>query len=114
MNASIVCKLVAALWAAGLLQPWVPDEHWLRAPHPANRPKEGFVAQKRTAISIGRAAIDERYGEEFRKAQEPFNAKRFKDVWVVYGYKPIYILGGTVNVVVSVKTGAILKVFVEQ
>jgi len=54
------------------------------------------------------------YGEEFRKAEEPFDAKRFGDVWVVYGYLPLYVVGGTVSVQISASTGAVKNVYVEQ
>lgn len=93
---------------------WTPDESWLRSPHPRNRPKDGFVTKKETAIAIGRAIIEERYGAKFLDEQGPYDAKRFKDTWVVYGFKPVYLTGGTVNVLVSAKTGAVLNVFIEQ
>ena len=106
--------LSIALLAAGTQDRWVPDLEWLKYQRPLNRPLGGFVTKKDTAIAIGRAIIDETLGEKVRKGEEPLAAKRFGDVWVVYGNKKVYDLGGTVTVQLSASTGTVINVTSEQ
>lgn len=94
---------------------WVPDQAWLQEGRPLNIGK-GFVTKKQTALAIGRAVIDEKYGKEIRKQDEPYDAKRIGDVWVVYGYfpQPGQLKGGTITAQISATTGTVINVFAEQ
>lgn len=73
------------------------------------------MTKKATAVAIGRAIIDEKFGEKIRKQDEPYDAKRLGDIWVVYGYRgPELVTGGTITVQISASTGTVINVNAEQ
>jgi hypothetical protein len=49
------------------------------------KPKDGFVADSRTAVKIAEAVLIPVYGEEQIRSEEPFTAHLKGDVWTVGG-----------------------------
>jgi hypothetical protein len=93
---------------------WTPDKEWLSSGRLHERPVEGFVKKKSTAIAIARAVMLESYGPASMKEFEPLDAKQFNDVWVVYsnfteGKGDNVSLGGPTTVEISKTSGAILN-----
>lgn len=97
---------------------WVPDDHWFMQPRYNERPMDGYIRKKETAIQIGRAIMLEYYGKDFMKEMEPLDAKLFGDVWLVYNHLPKAdmkeMVGGPTTVQISRSTGAILNVCSER
>lgn len=96
---------------------WTPDAAWLATPHVLNRPRGGYVTKKGTAIAIAKAVLTEQYDDPKLVVRNgPFDAKRFGDVWVVYGYAPKSpeIVGGTYAVQISASTGTVINTTLDQ
>lgn len=76
------------------------------------RPRQGFVPDKETAISVGRALLSAAYGKEQISSEEPLYARLSGKVWIVKGSIPplkpgeAYI-GGLAEVRISKQTGAV-------
>ena len=112
------------LLVIGLLQSqggrWVPTEHWLtQVPHYNQRPKDGYVRDKKTALVIGKAVLAATFSQRLVDKSGPYDAKLFENVWVVYSYFPEgpngpQAVGGVATVEMDKTSGAILRVSSEQ
>ena len=99
---------------------WVPTEHWLtQEPHHNQRPKDGYVADKKTALIIGKAVLAATLSQRLVQGSGPYDAKLFGNVWVVYSYFPEgpngpQGVGGVATVEIDKTSGAILRLSSEQ
>jgi len=72
-------------------------------------PKDGFVPDEPTAIKIAEAIAVAQFGEKKISEEKPLRARLRGDVWTVAGtLHPQGVLGGTVVIQISKKTGAII------
>ena len=101
-------------------QRWTPDEAWLKKAKLSQRPLQGYVRNKETALIIGKAVLAETFGKRFLQNSGPYDAKRFGDIWVIYSYfEPIDKdggpnLGGVTTVELSAINGSVLGVTTER
>lgn len=79
-----------------------------RLPNDGVRPKEGFVPDGATAISVAVAVLGPIYGVDEIEKQKPFSAALSGGVWVVQG--SMEKRTGIAEVNISKRTGAILRV----
>ncbi|GEM_PF-3932309 len=114
MKTFTLLALLVATLALPAQERWVPDAAWFKRPHYLRRPETGFVDKKETAIKIGRALIEGRLGPSQLKSDEPLDAKRFGDVWVVYGYSDVSMSGSPTIVEISASTGTVINMVIEQ
>jgi alpha-mannosidase len=91
---------------------------------PDNRPKEGWVPDKETAISLSDVITQRRFGSKFVSSQEVTNVTLEKDVWRIdyefkideeyYRANPDLVrsrpIGSPMTVRISKKTGAIIRI----
>lgn len=72
-------------------------------------PKNGFIPDEKTAITVAEAVLVEIYGENQIKGEQPFSAKLEGEVWIVTGsiHTPN---GGAAEIRISKKDGCILHV----
>ena len=77
---------------------------------PGYLPKEGFVPDQGTAITIAIAVLVPIYGEAEIREKHPFSATLKNGKWTVVGSLPKNAVGGVPEVQLSKLTGRILKV----
>lgn len=77
-------------------------------PNDGVKPKEGFVPNEATAISIASAVLGPIYGLDEIDKQKPFSAELKSGVWVVQG--SMESRTGVAEVSISKRTGTILRV----
>jgi len=74
-------------------------------------PKNGFVPDEKTAVSVGLAVLEPIYGKDEISAEQPFSAKLKNGIWAVTGTFPRgQRFGGVAEVRISKKDGCILSV----
>lgn len=73
-------------------------------------PKNGFVPDKITAISIAIAVLTPIYGAETIDGEKPFVASLNNGVWTVAGSLSTGHVGGVAEIQISKVTGKILRV----
>lgn len=78
-------------------------------PAPSQSASNFYVQRADTAIAIGVAVAAEFYGKKEIEAQKPYKAKRSGDHWVVTGSLKPGIPGGTFEVVISARDGAVIR-----
>lgn len=77
-------------------------------------PPEGYVPDKKTAISIAVAVWEPIYGKEQIAGEAPYQANLVDGVWVVSGSLPRLSIGGTAKALIKKDTGEILQVIHEM
>ena len=77
-------------------------------------PPEGYVPDKKTAISIAVAVWEPIYGKEQIAGEAPYQANLVDGVWVVSGSLPGLSIGGTAKALIKKDTGEILQVIHEM
>lgn len=77
-------------------------------------PKDGYVPDEQTAITIAVAVWTPIYGKEQIDNEKPYRAVLKDGVWTVTGALPTGSNGGTAIAKISKKDGRILKVNHEQ
>jgi hypothetical protein len=77
---------------------------------PSYQPKNGYVPDEQTAISIAVAVWIPIYGKEQIESQKPFKATLKDGVWMVTGTLPEGYVGGTAVAEISQADGCILRV----
>ena len=77
-------------------------------------PKNGFVPYAQTAIRIAEAVWIPIYGQKHIEAEKPFTAELKGDAWIVRGYLPPGMKGGTAIAEIAKLDGRILRVVHEQ
>src|SRR5271154_6233007 len=95
--------LTILLLAAGMASAYSQDA--------SVKPKSGFVPDAETAVKIGEAVLVPVYGDRMIRDEEPFKAKRERDVWTVEGTLNCGAppcVGGTAVVKISKTSGEIL------
>ena len=92
--------LLAAAAVAAERKPWIP--------------KDGFVPNAQTAIRIAEAVWIPIYGEKLIEGEKPFRAELNGETWVVRGYMPKGMKGGTAVAEIAKLDGRILRVVHEQ
>jgi hypothetical protein len=73
-------------------------------------PKDGFVPNEFTAISIAVAVWTPIYGEDAISKQQPYKAVLAGDTWIVEGSLPRNMVGGVALAEIAKKDGRILRV----
>ena len=73
-------------------------------------PDSGFVSTPEIAFQIAEAVLYQIYGKELIEEQKPFSINLENDIWLIDGYLPPGMKGGTAYIEISKKTGEILKV----
>lgn len=73
-------------------------------------PKDGFVPDERTAITIAEAVLTPIYGREKVESERPYHVKLDGGVWLVGGSLPQGRVGGVAIIKISKKDGRILFV----
>lgn len=73
-----------------------------------DKPANGYVADKRTAIAIAEALLRPVYGGAQICKEEPFQATLNGDTWTVNGSLPPDMVGGVATVKLSRTDGRIL------
>jgi hypothetical protein len=74
------------------------------------KPKNGYVPDEQTAISIAVAVWIPIYGKEQIEGEKPYRAALKNGVWTVTGSLPEGYLGGTAEAQISQDSGCILRV----
>jgi len=74
------------------------------------KPKNGYVPNEQTAISIAVAVWIPIYGKATIEAEKPYKATLKKGVWTVTGSLPEGYIGGTAEASISRDSGCILRV----
>lgn len=74
------------------------------------KPREGYVPDDQTAISIAIAVWNPIYGKENIEKEKPFKANLKNGVWTVTGSLPEGYDGGTAIAEISKDDGRILRV----
>ena len=95
-----------AAWSCGAVE--ILKESDLSGP--GYIPKEGFVPEKDTALSIGAAVLVPIYGAKEISDQSPLIAILKDDVWTISGSLPVGSVGGVVEIKIDKISGRILKV----
>lgn len=72
-------------------------------------PREGYVPDGATAISIGRAVLVPIYGKDKIKSEEPLHARLEKGIWIVQGSLK-HEHGGVAEIRISKATAQIVRV----
>lgn len=75
---------------------------------------EGYVPDKKTAITIAVAVWEPIYGKEQIAGEAPYQANLVDGVWVVSGSLPGLSIGGTAKALIKKDTGEILQVIHEM
>jgi hypothetical protein len=75
-----------------------------------HKPKEGFVPNAATAVSIAVAVWTPIYGAESISRQKPYRARLDGDTWVVEGSLSPGMVGGVARAEISKTDGRILRV----
>lgn len=73
-------------------------------------PKNGFVPDEETAISVAEAILVPIYGEKQVSSERPFSAELGSDIWTVTGHLPEGWTGGVAKVRISKVTCQIISV----
>lgn len=76
----------------------------------SHMPKDGYVPNASTAISIAEAVLVPIYGKEQIEKQKPLNATLSEGVWMVSGTLPEGMMGGVAEIEISRQSGKILRV----
>ena len=74
------------------------------------KPKNGYVPDEQTAISIAVAVWIPIYGKEKIEGEKPYKATLKNGVWTVTGSLPEGYNGGTAEAQISQDSGCILKI----
>jgi hypothetical protein len=77
---------------------------------PGYVPKDGFVPDKKTAISIAMAVLSPIYGKDTIVGEQPLVATLTKGIWTVTGSLPKRHVGGVAEIRISKASGEVLKV----
>jgi hypothetical protein len=77
------------------------------------KPKDGFVPNEQTAVTIAEAVLIPIYGEKAVRSERPFKAALANGVWTVTGTLPPNFLGGSAIVRLAKSDGRILFVIHE-
>jgi hypothetical protein len=72
-------------------------------------PKEGYVPDSKTAVSISEAVLIPIYGKEQITSERPFTARLEGSIWHVYGYLPPNMEGGVAEVWIDKQSGRIVR-----
>jgi hypothetical protein len=81
---------------------------------PNVRPKDGYVPNAATAVTIAVAVFEPIYGEASIARHKPYRASLADGVWTVRGTLPAGFAGGTAVAEIAKDDGRILRVFHEQ
>jgi hypothetical protein len=73
-------------------------------------PKEGYVPNKETAISIAIAVWIPIYGKEQIESEKPYSAKLENGIWFVTGSIPEGWAGGVAEAEISKDDGRIIRI----
>jgi hypothetical protein len=74
------------------------------------KPKNGYVPDEQTAISIAVAVWIPIYGKEKIEGEKPYKATLKNGVWTVIGSLPEGYVGGTAEAQISQDSGCILRI----
>src|SRR5258705_11867230 len=74
------------------------------------KPKEGYVPNAETAISIAVAIWNPIYGKEQIDEEKPYKANLVKGVWIVEGSLPKGYKGGVAIAEIQKEDGKIIRV----
>jgi len=80
---------------------------------PSYKPANGFVPDEATAVRIAEAVLIPIYGEEQIKSERPFKATLKDGIWLVQGYLPRGLKGGT-GIVKIAKSDARIVFLIHQ
>jgi hypothetical protein len=80
----------------------------------SEKPQNGFVPDKETAIAIAVAVWTPIYGKKKILKEKPFQAVLTNGVWIVRGSLPEGYKGGVAIAEISKDTGCILRVIHEK
>ena len=80
------------------------------AQEPNYSPESGYIPDSKTAVAVAEAVLAPIYGQERVLNQRPFSVNEGADQWTVSGSRRRGELGGVATIVISKKTGAILRV----
>jgi NTF2 fold immunity protein len=81
---------------------------------PNVRPKEGYVPDARTAVTIAVAVLEPIYGAASVAADSPYTATLTNGIWTVRGSLRAGFVGGTAVAEIAKEDGRIVRVFHEQ
>lgn len=73
-------------------------------------PKNGFVPDSPTAVSVAEAVSIPIYGREKVESQKPFRASLKGSTWTVTGTLEKGLVGGVAEVVIDKMTGRIIRI----
>lgn len=75
----------------------------------APAPKNGFIPDERTAISVAEAILSPIYGEKQIISERPFHATLNDGIWTVSGSLPQGWNGGVATIRIDKKTGTVIS-----
>lgn len=74
------------------------------------KPKNGYVPDEQTAISIAVAVWIPIYGKEHIESEKPYKATLKEGIWTVTGTLPEGFDGGTAEAEISQESGCVLRI----
>lgn len=77
---------------------------------PGYLPKEGFVPDRVTALSIATAVLTPIYGKKVISGEQPLMATLKGGIWVISGSLPAGHVGGVAELQIDKMSGRILRV----
>ena len=81
---------------------------------PNIQPKEGYVPNAETAVTIGVAVFHPIFGSASVNKDTPYTASLADGIWTVRGTLPPGVTGGTAVAEIAKSDGRIIRVFHEQ
>jgi hypothetical protein len=81
---------------------------------PNVQPKDGYVPNAETAVTIGVAVLGPIYGEANVARHKPYRATLAAGIWTVRGTLPPGTIGGSPVAEIAKDDGRIIRVFHEQ
>ena len=74
------------------------------------RPKNGFVPDQKTAVSVAEAVLAPIYGEKQVASERPFSAQLDRGVWTITGNLPVGWDGGVAEIKIRRSDAAVISV----
>ena len=81
---------------------------------PSIEPKEGYVPNAETAVTIGVAVFHPIFGSASVNKDRPYKVSLADGIWTVRGTLPPGVAGGTAVAEIAKSDGRIIRVFHEQ
>ncbi|MBV6319868.1 YbbC/YhhH family protein [Duganella violaceipulchra] len=113
ISQKILINYIFIILIMALLPPsWATQEDIISCPCGESplTSKNGAVLNEETAKKIAEAILIPIYGKNAIEKQKPFSVSLKNDTWVISGYLPEDMLGGTFLIIICKQDGRIIKI----